>query len=61
MLGLLFTAKIVRSSLIAVALKMEAIRSSETSALTKSTRRVIPEDGILHLHNSHSAPLQGKN
>jgi hypothetical protein len=27
---------------------MEAMRSSETSALTKSTLRHIPEDGILH-------------
>jgi hypothetical protein len=29
-------------------LKMEAIRSSETSVLTKNTRRKIPEDGFLH-------------
>jgi hypothetical protein len=29
-------------------LKMEAIRSSETSVHTRSTRRYIPEDGILH-------------
>jgi hypothetical protein len=28
-------------------LKMEAIRSSETSAHIRSTRRHIPEDGIL--------------
>jgi hypothetical protein len=32
------------------ALMMEAIRSSETSALTKNTRRKIPEDGFLHSH-----------
>jgi hypothetical protein len=31
-------------------LKMEAIRSSETSVHTKSTRRHIPEGGILHSH-----------
>jgi hypothetical protein len=31
-------------------LKMEAIRFSETSAHTRSTRRHIPEDGILHVH-----------
>jgi hypothetical protein len=31
-------------------LKMEAIRSSETSVNTRSTRRHIPEDGILHSH-----------
>jgi hypothetical protein len=30
------------------ALMMEAIRSSETSFLTKNTRRRIPEDGFLH-------------
>jgi hypothetical protein len=29
---------------------MVAIRSSETSAYTRSTRRHIPEDGILHNH-----------
>jgi hypothetical protein len=31
-------------------LKMEAIRSSETSIHTRCTRRHIPEDGILHGH-----------
>jgi hypothetical protein len=33
-------------------LKMEAIRSSETSVHTRSTRRHIPEDGILSLRIS---------
>jgi hypothetical protein len=32
------------------ALMMKAIRSSETSVLTKNTRRKIPEDGFLHSH-----------
>jgi hypothetical protein len=31
-------------------LKMEAIRSSEMSVHTRSTRRHIPEEGILHSH-----------
>jgi hypothetical protein len=31
-------------------LKMEAIRSSKTSIHTRSTRRHITEDGILHSH-----------
>jgi hypothetical protein len=32
-------------------LKLETIRSSETSVYTISTRRHIPEDGILHSHS----------
>jgi hypothetical protein len=31
-------------------LKLETIRSSETSVQKRSTRRHIPEDGILHGH-----------
>jgi hypothetical protein len=31
-------------------LKLEAIRSSETSVQARSTRRHIPEDGVLHSH-----------
>jgi hypothetical protein len=31
-------------------LKLEAIRSSEASVHTRSTRRHIPENGILHSH-----------
>jgi hypothetical protein len=35
-------------------LKMGAIRSSETSVHTRSTRRHIPEDGILHSHRNEN-------
>jgi hypothetical protein len=49
MLQLLVTAN-VHSLLILFTTMMEAIRSFETWVLTLTTRRNIPEDGIVHGH-----------
>jgi hypothetical protein len=51
---LLVTAIVVPSSPILVTLMKEALSYYETSVLTRATRRIIPEDAILHSHSSEN-------
>jgi hypothetical protein len=49
-LRLIVIASTAPSSATHVTLVMEALRSSETSVLTRATRRNVPENGIPHSH-----------
>jgi hypothetical protein len=50
-LQLLFIANAVPSSLTVFIVMMEAMRSSETSVLTRVTQHDFPEDGIFQSYN----------